>query len=393
MGHHPTYFTHFALAMAEAGAGVVPFCADPENFLARLGQASLPDAVRQRIAEPVWISGPVSSRFRPTRWRGYYDAWHFFGGLGKQLQAWERRHGRKINLVFFACIYDRQFENLPFAERCFGYPWSGLYLHARSFRMPSSPIPGWWGLPCPEKIFTGRMLRSVAVLDEGAVEPLRKLTGGKPVFVFPDITDASTDSASPTLGTKIKAFAAGRPVVSLSGYLQKTKGIVEFVAAAGAPSMQGVVFVLAGSISWHGFSVAEREELQRPIESTPNIFTHLMELPEPAMNGVMESSEVMFAAYRNFPNSSNALTKAAVFERPILVSDGHLMGERVQKFGLGEVVPEGDVGQVVAALEKMLAPGYRDSLRGRARWAEYREAHSAARLTEVMRQLIAVAAA
>ena len=392
MGHHPTYFTHFAAAMAEAGAQVVPFCADPEDFLVRLGKESLSAEARGRIAEPMRVAGPVSSHFRPTRWRGYYDAWCFFGGLGKQLRAWEHHHGRKIDLAFFACIYDRQFEHLPFAERWFGFPWSGLYLHARSFRLPGSPIPGWWGLPCPEKIFTGQKLRSVAVLDEGAVEPLRELAGGKPVFVFPDITDASTDTAGPTLGTKIKAFAAGRPVVSLSGYLQKTKGIVEFVAAAGAPSMDGVVFVLAGSISWHGFSAAEREELQRAIESTPNIFTHLMELPEPAMNSIMESSDVIFAAYRDFPNSSNALTKAAVFERPILVSEGHLMGERVQKFGLGEVVPEGDVGRIVATLERMLTAGYPDSLRQRAKWAEYREAHSVDRLAEVIRNLIAASA-
>ena len=392
MGHHPTYFMHFAAAMAEADAEVLPFCANPEDFLRRLDQTALPHAVRGRIAEPVRVAGPVSSHFRPTRWRGQYEAWRFFGGLGKQLRAWERRGGRKIDLVFFACIYDRQFEWLPFAERWFGFRWSGLYLHARSFRLPGSPIPGWWGLPCPEKIFAGQSLRSVAVLDEGAVEPLRNLTGGKPVFVFPDITDAISAPAGPSLGAKIKAFAAGRPVVSLSGYLQRTKGIAEFVAAARAPSMLGVVFVLAGSISWHGFSAAEREELQRAIESTPNIFTHLMELPEPAMNSVMESSDVIFAAYRDFPNSSNALTKAAVFERPILVSNGHLMGERVQRFRLGEVVPEGDVGRIVATLERMLAAGYPDSLRQRAKWAEYREAHSVGRLAEVVRDLIAASA-
>ena len=69
MGHHPTYFTHFAAAMAEAGAQVVPFCADPEDFLVRLGKESLSVEARGRIAEPMRVSGPVPSRFRPTRWR------------------------------------------------------------------------------------------------------------------------------------------------------------------------------------------------------------------------------------------------------------------------------------------------------------------------------------
>jgi glycosyltransferase involved in cell wall biosynthesis len=97
---------------------------------------------------------------------------------------------------------------------------------------------------------------------------------------------------------------------------------------------------------------------------------------------------VVFAAYRNFPNSSNVLTKAAIFERPVLVSDGYLMAERVREFQLGEVVPEGDVEAIVQTLERMLAPGYYAELRQRARWADYREAHSTARLKKAMADLL-----
>lgn len=388
VGHHPTYFTHFATAIAKAEKDVVPFCADPEDCLARLGNESLTTAVRSRIHTPQKVIGPQQSGFRPMRWRKEYDGIRFFRGHRKRLRRWEATNGRKIDLVFFACIYDRQFEGFPLAERFLGYPWTGLYLHARSFRMPGSPIPGWSGLPCPEKIFAGPALRSVAVLDEVAVDPLDKITRGKPVFVFPDITEQSHNEEVASLGAKFRTWAAGRPVVSLTGYLQKTKGVAEFVEAATARSMQGVVFILAGSINWNGFSPAERKTLQQVMESAPNIFTHLMELPESTMNSVLKISDVIYAAYRDFPNSSNALTKAAIFERPILVSDSHLMGDRVKRFRLGEVVPEGNVGRVVATLEKMLAPGYQDSLRQCAKWREYREAHSLDRLMVVMQDLI-----
>jgi UDP:flavonoid glycosyltransferase YjiC (YdhE family) len=97
----------------------------------------------------------------------------------------------------------------------------------------------------------------------------------------------------------------------------------------------------------------------------------------------------LFAGYRDFPNSSNALTKAAVFERPIVVSDGYLMAERVRMFGLGEVIPEGNAEALVAALRRMLALGYGDELRGRARWKDYREAHSMVRLKKAMEELLA----
>lgn len=389
-GHHPTYFTYFAAAMAEAGAYVVPLCADPDNFLKRLGNAPLPAVVCERIAAPVRIAGPAASRFRPTRWRGHYGAWRFFGSLGKQLRRWERQHGRKIDLVFFACIYDRQFEHFRFAERWFGYPWSGLYLHARSFRMPGSPVPYLGGLPCPEKIFSSPILRAVAVLDEKAVEPLAKITGGKPVSVFPDITveELPPGGLENGLAHKIKAFAAGRPVVSLTGHLQWTKGLDVFTAAAGHPDMANVCFFLGGEVNRGQMSPVEREKMEKAWEELPNVLCHLQHLPEQTMNAVYAVSDVVVAAYREFPNSSNALTKAAVFERPIVVSDGYLMAERVRDFGLGEVIPEGDAGALVAALRRMLQPKYGDELRVRARWKDYRESHSVQGLNKVFRDLM-----
>jgi len=395
MGHHPTYFTHFATAMAEAGAGagakVVPLYANPADFLKRLDQIALLPAVRERVAEPVQVSGPIPSRFRPSRWRGQYEAWRFFRGLGKELRAWERQHKCKIDSVFFACIYDRQFEHFRFAERCFGFPWSGLYLHARSFRMPGSPIPYTGGLPCPEKIFSSPLLKAVAVLDEGAVEPLAQITGGKPVLVFPDVTveDLPAGGVESGLARKIKAFAAWRPVVSLTGHLQWTKGLDVFTAAAGHPDMQDVCFFMGGEINWRGISAQERRRLQQQWEDLPNFLGYFQRIiSEETVNAVIRMSDIVVAAYQSFPNSSNILTKAAVFERPIVVSDGYLMAERVREYHLGEVVPEGDTDALVAALRRMLQPGYHEESRSRARWRAYREAHSLRRLTDVFRNLM-----
>ena len=390
MGHHPTYFTHFAAAMAEAGAEVAPFCADPDDFARRLAGIDLGKELLLRIARAEKVEAPRRSNFRPARWRGIYEARKFFGGLGKQLRAWETNQGRKIYLVFFACIYDRQFEHLRCAERLFRFPWAGLYLHARSFRMPGSPVPYLGGLPCPERIFDSPSLRAAAVLDEGAAEPLGKITGGKPVLVFPDTTMESLpkEPLNEGLAGKIKNFAVGRSIVSLTGHLQWTKGMDVFTQAAGHPNMQDIFFFLGGELNWTQISENDKAKLLQSWERLPNFYAHLQHLPELTMNSVYSVSDVVVAAYREFPNSSNALTKAAVFQRPIVVSDGYLMAQRVRKFGLGEVIPEGDAEALVAALRRMLVPGYSDELHGRARWKEYREAHSLVRLTKVIKELL-----
>jgi hypothetical protein len=383
-GHHPTYFTHFAAALAEAGAEVVPFCPDPAHFTENLAALRLPPSVGcrilavQRTLPPTW-----SGRRLPGWLRGKANATSVFSRLAGQLRAWERANSRKIDLVFFACIYDGTFEEFRFAERFFGFPWSGLYLHARSFRMPGSAIPSTGRLPCPERIFSSPNMRSVGVLDEGAVGPLGFIAGGKPVLVFPDITDRRCPppgGASWGLSQKMLKMAAGRPVVCLVGHLMWTKGVEEFTSLALRPDMKDVFFFLGGAISWAEITPSQKAWMQQAWEQAPNIYAHLERLSEQTLNTLLCSSDVVFAAYRSFPNSSNILVKAAIFEKPVVVSDGFLMAERVRAYRMGEVVPEGDVPALAAAIKRVLAPGYRDSLAAQARWAEFSANHASSRL-------------
>ena len=106
------------------------------------------------------------------------------------------------------------------------------------------------------------------------------------------------------------------------------------------------------------------------------------------MNEAVMVSDILFAAYRDFPNSSNLLTKAAFYQKPILVSDGHLMAERVKKYKMGEVVDEGNIVQICATLCRMLDPKYFDKLKEQARWDEYYKNHSVVKLREAMSKLL-----
>ncbi len=390
-GHHPTYFVNYAAALAELGHEVVPFGPRPEEADQLLATLPLKAEVAQRIAPAMRVHSPPPSGLRPARWRGYHDALRVFGGLGAQLRRWERQSGRKIDLVHFCCMYDRQFARFRWAERAFGFPCTGMYMEGRYFHLPGVPIPYGNGMPCPDKFLTSPLMKGVAVLDPAVVEPMRRLTGGKPVVVFPDVThEAAVPREDPAWGLarKVEAFAAGRPVVALLGHLQWTKGLEDFTALAGHDAMKDVVFVLAGEVNWSELEGAKQSALRLAWERTPNIFTHLQPLPETTMNALMASSDVVFAAYRQFPNNSNILTKASVCERPLLVSDAYLMGNRVKEYELGEVLPEGDVEAMVSALRRMLGPGYRAQLKERARWADYRALHAAARLPQCFHDLI-----
>jgi hypothetical protein len=67
-------------------------------------------------------------------------------------------------------------------------------------------------------------------------------------------------------------------------------------------------------------------------------------------NKLMTLSDVVFIAYYKFYHSSGILTKAAVFHKPVIVSEEYCMGERVKKYRLGLTIPEGDVNRCVEAI-------------------------------------------
>ncbi len=391
-GHHPTYFSKFASALSELGVKVLPLCVDPEDFSTLRGAFPSDLGCGENIlpAQPIAFA-PMPFLY-PWRIRPVVQTVRSFAALGNRLRAWERENNSKIDLVFFACIYDWHFEWFRYAENFFRFPWSGLYLHARSFRIPDSPNPINKKMPCPEKIFTCSSMQSVALLDEASVAPMRALNGDKPTIAFPDFTDESLPQPGDPcdgLAQKVRSFAQGRPIISLVGHLQRTKGLCEFTKAALDKSLQDHVFFLAGELSWLGISKEKQISLMKAWEQSPNILTHLSRISsEAAINGVIASSDVVFAAYSDFPNSSNILTKAALFKRPVVVSDGYLMAERTRAYGLGEVIPEGDTAALIAAILRITANRNLIPQHRSCRANEYSREHSYDRLVEAFRELL-----
>lgn len=391
MGHHPTYFTFFASALAKLEHNVLPICPNPEEFLSNLEREKNELLLSKKIYDPELIRSFKESKIRPIRWRGIHNTWRMLRSLRGQLRSWENRNHKQIDLIFFACIYDHVFRYFPMVEFGLNYPCSGLYLHARHFRIPNSPLPYVGGLSCGHKILAARAFRSVGLLDEGVVNAVQSIMPGKPVVVFPDVTSESVPAPSESesgLARKIRKIAGNRPIITLAGHLQHTKGLEEFTATAENPALAEAIFVLAGEVNWKEISPSTKKKLERKWAELPNLFTHLSHLSEPVMNALISETNVIFAAYRNFPNSSNVLTKAAVFEKGILVSDGYLMAERVRSFKMGEVVPEGSVSAICITLSKMLQPGYQEALSKKARWSDYRSLHSSKRLPSCFGELL-----
>ncbi len=386
MGHHPTYFKLFIRVLLELGCTVLAFCPKPDEVDTALQDLDATMRSRLTLRPLAWASAPRGCPHRLERkartLRSIYQ-------VRKRIRQWEVEQGKRMELVFFTCIYDSQFQLFRSAEWLLPYKWSGLYLHCRSFRMPGSPIPQSGELPCPELIFRSPKLHSIAILDEGATTAMSQLSG-RPVVVFPDITDERVGKELSPFAAKIKRFAAGAPIVAALGNIQHTKGVATLARLALDPANSDVCFAFIGQIEWATFKPEDRVLMSSLVDRCANAYTHFAHVPDGFLfNEALRACDVIFAAYIDFPNSSGILTKAAVFQKPIIVSDGFLMAERVRKYQMGEVVPEGDVEATVRAIRKIVKDPDGWRAQHNPKWQDYHENHCYRRLKESFSNLLA----
>ena len=388
MGHHSVWYKLFTKVLVERGYEVVGFCPAP-NEMEQWADEELSADCRESCGFiyrgirklPSWI---------PERFRPRISSAVQYLTLVRALKGWQMQSQKKIDLVFFACIYDYAFEYFNDIARAFPFQVSGLYLHCRSIRMPGSPVPQTGLLPCLEKFWGHPPFCSLAVLDEGAQEEVSKLGNGRPVVWMPDVATVNLPEPSDNgIASKLKRYSAGQPIILLAGQIQPTKGVELFCDVSDRMRGEKLCFGIIGDVVWSFFSAEFRDRLGRIAERSNNVFAYFARVPDEAdINACIAKSDVIFAAYQSFPNSSNILSKAAQFHKPVIVSDGYLMAERVHKFRLGIVIPEGDTDAAEDAVRKLSGDTGSWIHENNPDWEGYLAEHSEKRLSEAFAELV-----
>jgi hypothetical protein len=210
------------------------------------------------------------------------------------------------------------------------------------------------------------------------------------VIVFPDVADASPPDQDFVPALQMRKRANGRKIIALAGILARRKGMLLMMDVARQAINEDWYFVFAGELALNSFLPEEQRSILDWVQSPPaNCFFHFQRLPdEPQFNAIIDTCDILFAVYPHFLSSSNLLTKAAIFEKPIVVSDAYCMGERVRKYGLGATVAEDSAPQCIAAIRQLCDQLARDGHIPAARYQEYREIHSPEQLRVALRTLL-----
>lgn len=201
-------------------------------------------------------------------------------------------------------------------------------------------------------------LTGMCFLDESLCQQYQALLPQKVFEYLPDITENALPATQSELVRQINERAKGRKIVFLGGTIGGNKNLSKWYQLVSRADASQWYFVQIGEMFEDTLSQEDAIELAKiKLHCPENLYIKLEYLPDEAMfNEVINASDIIFAVYRNFTISSNMPGKAAAFNKPILVADGHLMGQRVAQYGLGAVVVQDDVTMMLSALQALVHP-------------------------------------
>ena len=349
-GHRPTYLKLFNKILLELGHQVFTFCPETQELDNWIQEHCQPQPGQYQIFE---FRKPSSSRFPLQQLHSILNAVNLWRDAKLVLDHAFQKPEKIPDLVFF-CVLDGYLATgltHYLINRIFPYQWSGLYLPPRHMRLK----PRLWyllpGFVQPHAILYSSHCRAVALLDEGITDQFQDRLCGKTVINFPDCIDASEADFSFPLIQQIQEQAQGRKIVGLLGSQSKRKSIFTLVEVAQKMKLEPFFFLFAGNLYPKTFTQKEHSQLLKIISlNIENCFFHWQVVPEPRFNALVSICDILFAAYENFPHSSNMLNKASNFSKPIVVSKNYCMAERVKKFNLGVSIHEGNVEECLEAI-------------------------------------------
>jgi hypothetical protein len=219
-------------------------------------------------------------------------------------------------------------------------------------------------------------------LDEGVIKEI-SIYCKKQIGVVPDITNEDIGSFDTNIIRRIIENASNRPIVSLLGHLTHRKGVSELCKIAQLPEAEDMFFVFAGKLESLQLDPKIRLYLAEVEKGAhKNAFGYFQRIRDEAeFNSLVSISDIIYARYIDFYASSNILTKAARFKKPVFVSAQGCMADRVIRYGTGLIFGGRTEQQALAELQRLIELKKRIPL---SSYLSYSNDHSFKKLVETL---------
>ena len=227
----------------------------------------------------------------------------------------------------------------------------------------------------------------IALLDERYLASLGHQTG-KRIVCLPDITSIEVSDPSPELVGRISRLKQGSVVVGLLGELSRRKGLHLLLDVLQYQDTDGLFFVIAGACDPGSLSVSQRAFLEKGINERKNVIFSPGSIPsESDFNAIVNCCDLLYCVYQDHLHSSNVISKAAAFRKPVLVTSGELMAKRVEDYQMGAVLTERTSEACIKALRRMGSPEYLKNIQVTAQFTRYMKDQSVEKLNQVVASL------
>jgi len=361
-GHHLSYIRIYAVAFLEIGCEVAVMTTETALLRSRLCDLAVTYGDRIRVCElyrrsiSKFESANALKHGRLNNLFKSFFSWLDFRDIARSIM---RSRLKPTSLVFILWLDSYITRYLPACAVDAVMPtrFAGLYFHPAHLKMDAATGKFYRDLLFYLPLFRSRKLKFVAGFDERLINRLAECYRGVEFVTFPDIAEKHQPDLDNEMVREILARARKRKIVSLLGSLDRRKNVWEFFETARQCRDDDLFFVCVGKLHSERFS-AEQLAAMREIEakSPDRLYFHDGFIPsDRAFDALFYISDAVFAVYRDFPASSNMVVKSALFEKPIIVSDEHLMGELVREFQLGVTVGDERPQTLLGAIRQVVS--------------------------------------
>jgi len=392
MGHHETYLRHYTNAFLNSGHPVIVMCKDPAkltNWIAKHTNTQPSQFIAVELPDFAWDKQRIRRKRRKQAFAWFKNKIFDIPKQRKIKQA--LRNGEsalnvKCGWVHFACFYEHQAYTIKQLIDTFNLPWTSLYLLPNIFyACPNKTTKTSTQEDIAQKLLQDSRLRGLLLLNEH-IAPAVEQYCNCPIIIAPDFADISLPTILINEDQK-KQQQKHNPTIGLLGYLLPSKGTISISRLLLQNKLKGHALILAGELPWDKYDAEQQIILQniQQCESARTRFEWIND--ESEYNALIQECDILLATYTDFAHSSNTLTKAAIFNKPVIVNDGHLMAQRVRDYRLGEIIPEGDLNALRDAILKITTNTEHWIQTNQPRWAAYRTRHSIESLSNSIQQL------
>jgi glycosyltransferase involved in cell wall biosynthesis len=342
-GHYIPYIKLYTRIYLELGFDVAVMCKKPDAIMEWI-QLEIPNfrgnVHVDELLEPRLYGITSSTLLGLKRWFQIKD----------KLKLYEKAS----TLVFIPFLESFLLPSiLAFLVRLtFPYKWFGILLQPKYLRIKEPLVYklfNYWA------IFKMPSCKAVLLLDEGVVGKLKNAVRRKNIYAIPDIADMGVSSTPSVLELEVLQKANGRRIVGLFNPKYKYKGILTMIKAAKIAKCENLFYLFCGEVPEKAYSPDEYALIREYVSSAPNsCFLYDKYITdEKEYNRVFMACDIIFASFSRFYHSSNTLTKAAWFKKPVIVSKNYCMASRVDKYRMGIPIQEENISECAEALNSL----------------------------------------